>query len=150
MVAACLRTQLQVNKLQCKMQSTNRPFHSTKSALLCVQNDILSSLNNRKIVALVLLDLSAAFDTIDHEKLLHRLETRFGINGTALDWFRSYISNRCQAVRINNSSSEKMCLNFGVPQGSVLGPTLFNLYVAPVADIANKHGMSHMLYADNT
>ena len=69
--------------------------------------------------ALVLLDLSAAFDTINHEKL-HRLETRFGINGTALDWFRSYLSNRSQAVRINNSSSEKIYLNFGVPQGSVL------------------------------
>ena len=137
-VAARLRTHLEVNKLWCKMQSAYRPFHSTKSALLCVQNDILSSLNNRKMVALVLLDLSAAFDTIDHEKLLHRLETRFGINGTALDWFRSYLSNRSQAVRINNSSSEKMYLNFGVPQGSVLGPVLFTLYVAPVADIAKN------------
>ena len=149
-VAARLRTHLEVNKLWCKMQSAYRPFHSTKSALLCVQNDILSSLNNKKMVALVLLDLSAAFDTIDHEKLLHRLETRFGINGTALDWFGSYLSNRSQAVRINNSSSEKMYLNFGVPQGSVLGPILFILYVAPVADIANKHGVSHMLYADDT
>ena len=120
------------------MQSAYRPFHSTKSALLCVQNDILSSLNNKKAVTLVLLDLSAAFDTIDHEKLLHCLETRFGINGTALNWFRSYLSNRSQEVRINNSSSEKMYLNFGVPQGSVLGPILFTLYVAPVADIANK------------
>ena len=147
-VAAHLRTHLEVNKLWCKMQSAYRPFHSTKSALLCVQNYILSSLNNRKMVALVLLDLSAAFDTIDHEKLLHRLETRFGINGTALDWFRSYLSNRSQAVRINNSLSEKMYLNF--PQGSVLGPILFTLYVAPVADIAKKHGVSHMLYADDT
>ena len=144
-VAAHLRTHLEVNKLWCKMQSAYRPFHSTKSALRCVQNDILSSLNNKKMVTLVLLDLSAAFDTIDHEKLLHRLETRFGINGTTLDWFRSYLSNRSQAVRINNSSSEKMYLNFGVPQGSVLGPILFTLYVAPVADIANKHGVSHML-----
>ena len=65
------------------MQSAYRPFHSTKSALLCVHNDILSSLNNRKMIALVL-DLSAAFDTIDHEKL-HGLKTRFGIHGTALD-----------------------------------------------------------------
>ena len=128
------------HKMQKRVYLRNRarPFHSTKSALLSVQNDILSSLNNRKMVALVLLDLSAAFDTIDHEKLLHRLETRFGINGTALDWFRSYLSNRSQAVRINNSSSEKMYHNFGVPQGSVLGPILFTLYVAPVADIAKN------------
>ena len=94
-VAARLRAHLEVNKLWCKMQSAYRPFHSTKSAHLCVQNDIWSSLNNRKMVALVL-DLSAAFDSIDHEKLLHHLETRFGINGTALDWFRSYLSNRRQ------------------------------------------------------
>ena len=68
-LTAHLRTHLEVNKLWCKMQSAYRPFHSTKSALLCVQNDILSSLNNRKI-ALVLLYLSAAFDTIDHENFI--------------------------------------------------------------------------------
>ena len=102
------------------------------------------------MVAVVLLDLVASFDITDHEKHLHHLETRFGINGTALDWFRSYLSNKGQTVRINNSSSEKMYLNFEVPHRSVLGPILFTLYVAPVADISNKHGVSHMLYADDT
>ena len=149
-VAARLRTHLEVNKLWCKMQSAYRPFHSTKSALLCVQNDILSSINNRNMVALVLLDLSAAFDTIDHEKILYHLETRFGINGTALDWFRSYLSNRSQAVRINNSSSEKMYLNFGVLRSLSLDQ-FSSLYMLLLWwTLQKKHGVNHMLYADDT
>ena len=75
--------------------------------LLHVQNDILSSLNNNQMVALVLLDLSGAFDTIDHRKLLEHLNSRFRIHGTTLNWFRSYLFNRSQAVRINNRTSER-------------------------------------------
>ncbi len=80
-------------------------FHSTETALLKVRNDILMEMDNRNIVMLVLLDLSAAFDTIDHKILLNRLEKRCGITGVALKWFTSYLSNRTQSVSVNYSHS---------------------------------------------
>jgi hypothetical protein len=99
---------------------------------------------------MLLLDLSAAFDTVDHEILLKRLNTRFGIAGKALKWFNSYLSDRIQCVSINDFSSEALQLDCGVPQGSVLGPLLYLLYTSPVADILRQHKMSFHLYADDT
>ena len=84
-------------------QSAYRANHSTETALLRVFNDILRSMDQQKVTILVLLDLSAAFDTVDHNILLHRLHTRFGISGTALDWFKDYLSNRRQRVSVNGS-----------------------------------------------
>lgn len=97
-----------------------------------------------------MLDLSAAFDTVDHEILLKRLEVTFGIRGTVLQWLRSYLSERLQAVRIAGHSSEFSKLQYGVPQGSVLGPLLFLLYTAPIVDIINRHGLMGHCYADDT
>ena len=97
---------------------------------------------------LLLLDLSAAFDTVDHCILLSRLSSRFGIGGTALEWFRPYLSDRTQFVNVNGSTSERHVLQFGVPQGSVLGPLLYSLYTSPLSDIPNKHGLSFHFYAD--
>ncbi|GFR61971.1 reverse transcriptase-like protein [Elysia marginata] len=100
---------------------------------------------------LVLLDLSAAFDTIDQDCLLHRLQKQFVIKGVALKWLPSYMSERSQAVQINPTAvSSSTCLQFGVPQGSVLGPVLFTLYTAPLSDIIKAHGMAFHLYADDT
>ena len=79
-------------------------------------------MDNGEVSMLVLLDLSAAFDTIDHNILLNRLEKRYGITGTALGWFRSYLTDRTQSVCINNQESDKLPLKYGVPQGSKLGP----------------------------
>ena len=108
------------------------------------------ALDRKRSVILLLLDLSAAFDTVDHCILLSRLSSRFGIGGTALEWFRSYLSDRTQFVNVNGSTSERYVLQFGVPRGSVLGPLLYSLYTSPLSDIANKHGLSFHFYADDT
>ena len=109
-------------------QSAYRSRYSTESVLFCILNDLLTSLDDSKISILLLLDLSVALDTIDHENLLSRLKHDFGIRGTALNWFRSYLSDRKHYVLIDDHKSTETFLEFGVPQGSVLGPVLFILY----------------------
>ncbi len=99
---------------------------------------------------LVWLDMSAAFDTIDHKILLKRLEQECGITGHALTWFEPYLSGRQQAVIINGARSKEYPLDFGVPQASVLGPILFGLYAHPLEDIARKHNLQFHIYADDT
>ena len=133
-----------------KLQFAYRPFHSTETALLHLCSDILLALNSRQEVVLVLLDLSSAFDTIDHDVLLGRLRSRYGIKGTALNWFRSYLTNRTQSVRIGDSSSSNRILKYGVPQSSVLGPLLLSLFFAPIEEVVLDHGLRCMVYADDT
>ena len=115
-----------------------------------VCNDVLRSMDQQKVTILVLLDLSAAFDTVDHNIQLHRLHTRFGISGTAFDWFKDYLSNRRQRVSVNGSLSDPVQIKCGVPQGSVLGPLLFLAYISPLGDIIRRHGLDFHLYADDT
>ena len=138
------------NDLSEKMQSAYKKQHSTETALLSVQNDLLMAIDNKQGAILILLDLSAAFDTIDHDLLFKRMDIKFGIRGNALNWFRSYLTGRTQSVKIKDCFSSRSHVKFGVPQGSVLGPALFSLYSAPVADIARKHGLKVHLYADDT
>ena len=112
-VAAQTINYLTDNDLMSKLQSAYRRFYSTETALLCVYNDTLLALDSRQEVVPVLLDLSSAFDTIDHDVLLDRLRSRYGIKGTALNWFRSYLTNRVQSVRIGDSSSSNRTLKYG-------------------------------------
>ena len=99
---------------------------------------------------MILSDLSAAFDTLDHQILVNRLQNNFGIEESALCWFQSYLSNRFQFITIKNLVSDKKMLRFGVPQGSVLGPILFNLYTAELSAIIQKHNVGFHKYADDT
>ena len=138
------------NNLDEVFQSAYKQLHSIETALVRVNNDILLALDNHQSVVLLLLDLSAAFDTVDHNVLLDRLATRFGICGLALSWFKSYLSNRFQFVDIRGERSSCRPLSYGVPQGSVLGPILYLLYTLPLGDIVRKYNMGFHFYADDT
>ena len=110
------------NNLPCISPSANQPDHSVETLLLRTANDIILGLDKRHVSLLTLLDLSSPFDAIDHNILLDRLNCLYGITGTCLSWFRSYLSNRRQSVAIANYILLTKELHYGVPQGSVLGP----------------------------
>lgn len=138
------------NKLHCPVQSGYRPQHSCETLLVRMTEDIYKEIQSDNIVILVLLDLSAAFDTIDHGILLDKLLKDFGICGKALEWFKSYLQNRAFCVKVDKALSVFLCLLFGVPQGSLLGPILFILYIKYLQKIASKYGLSIQLYADDS
>jgi hypothetical protein len=110
-------------------------------------NDLLMAVDGGNAAILALLDQSATFDTIDHSILLDRLSARFGICGSALDWFSSYLVNRSQSVQVFGVTSTPIFLTCGVPQGSVLGAVTFTLYNSPMHDIAVHHVISDQYYA---
>ena len=119
--------------------------------MLCVQNDILASLDAGHSTALLLLDLSAAFNTIDHSIVTHRLQHLFGISSTALNLLSSFLSDRSQTVITPTSKSNPVLFEYGVPQGSVLGPLLYSPYITPIHSIISKYpGPRCYFYADDT
>ena len=114
-----LNTNINSSNTSNQYQSAYRKFHSTETALLKIHSDVLASIDAGRVTALTLLDLSAAFDTIDHTTLLSRLDDWFGVTGNALNWFKSYLTGRCQRIKIGDCLSSKADLKFGFPQESV-------------------------------
>ena len=149
-VLSQLNDYLKINNLLPRYQSAYRPSHSTETALLHVSNHILQSLDSGNLSVLALLDLSAAFDTIDHKILTSRLNHSYGIHATPLSWISSYLNQRIQSVTTNIHTSTPTLLNYGVPQGSVLGPMLFLLYTKPINDIISNQSVFSQSFADDT
>ena len=141
---------LRSNDLVDVFQSAYRRDHSMETAVLSVLDSLLVQNDERRVSLIALLDLSAAFDTLDHSVMLKRLEMSFGFRGSLLRWFSSYVSDRFQRVVIDDVCSEPSALLYGVPQGSVLGPVLFSLYSQPLSDVISSHGCQYHKYADDT
>lgn len=140
---------LESNKLLHDSQSGFRSGYSTETALLEVSEIIRETIDQGNCAMLVLLDLSAAFDTVSHQILLDRLEL-LGVMATVLSWFRSFLEDCSQKVFLRLHVSSASPLVCGVPQGSALSPTLFNVYLAPLAPIIEQFGVKVVSYADDT
>ena len=149
LIASRLKDFFTEHSLDDPLQSAYRKRHSTETALLKVQGDILHQLDRNRVVMLVMLDLTAAFDTIDHVTLIRRLENSFGITGPPLDWCSTYMSSRRSRVNIEGQFSKNMSLNCGVPQGSIMGPLVFNKYTHPLGKIISSHKLLYHKYADD-
>ena len=150
-VAKQLQQHMDTNDLNNPLQSAYRAHHSCETALLKVQNDLMLALDDNSVVIHVMLDLSAAFDTLDHTILLDRLKSLIGLSDLALEWFKSYLSDRKQHIFLGTDSvSAEKSLNIGVPQGSVLGPILFNIYTIPLYYICQRFNNQAGFYADDS
>ena len=142
--------QMVSNNIYPELQSSYREHHSTETVLLKVMNDVLLKMNSQHVTLLILLDLSAAFDTVDHSILLDRLTKGVCLQSKAHDWFRSYLSGWSQRVAIDESMSMELSLDCGVPQDSCLGPLLFVIYTSSLFKITERHLLQVHCYADDT
>ena len=153
-IEKCVQKQLEEHlknyNLHAEHQSGYRTNHSCETATLTIYNDLLCLNDTKNKVVLLLLDLSAAFDTVNHNLLLSKLKKHYGLSSVVLKWFQSYLAERSFTVSIKQSRSNRCYLRIGVPQGSILGPILFILYTKELNLIANKHGFHIHLYADDT
>ena len=138
------------SKLNEQNQSAYRNQHSTETALLKIMNDLLLIADNQQVALMAFLDLSVAFDTVDHNMLLSRLQSMFGVSGAVLSWFESYLNGRTQSLKIGNVMSIKKILKCCVPQGSVLGPQLYCDYTTPLGTIIRNFLISFHMYADDS
>lgn len=140
---------LESNLLLSKFQSGFRKAHGVETALLRVFNDIYIARDSGLTVGLALLDISAAFDTLDHSLLFEIMELELKVTGIALEWFKNYLKCRYQTVKIKDSKSCPLELQYGVPQGSILGPILFSIYLIPLYIELEKLDINYHGYADD-
>ena len=154
LIEKCVHKQItgyiEENDLFADLQSGYRKAHSCETAITRIHNDLLCIIDNETNALLLLLDLSAAFDTVNHRLLIRKLHNFYGIGGNVIKWLESYLSDRSFQVKIKQSNSKSYVLEIGVPQGSILGPLLFILYTKDLQDIVTKYGLSVHLYADDT
>ena len=131
-------------------QSGFKNKHSTETSLLYLTDQLRRAADSGQVSILINLDLSAAFDTVDPDVLLSDLNVYLGLTDTALDWFKSYLSDRLQTVKINENVSTPKPVRFGVPQGSVDGPHLFRIYLIPLLILLKKLGLKFSIFADDS
>ena len=143
------RQYLEENNLLIEEQSAYRGNHSCETALIKIFDDIYTVVDKDTSVVVTLLDFSSAFDTINHELLVYKLEHLYGVTGTALRWFHSYLVDRSFHVKINDCLSKGKNSLYGVPQGSILGPMLFTVFLQDVVQIIRSHGLKFHIYADD-
>ena len=144
-----LERHLETNNLLDPSQSAYRKNHSTETVLVKVLNDILLALDRGHATILAMVDVSAAFDAVDHERLLERHNQYFGMTGKALDWMASYLHGRTQTVAVESYKSNECTVTSGFPQGSVLGGKKFTMYSSPISNVIEAHGMKYKYYADD-
>ena len=149
-VSVQINSFLNENNILETYQSGFRRYHSTETALTKIISDLRLNSDANKVSILILLDLSAAFDTIDHDILINRLEKHIGFSECVLNWFKTYIRGRKYYVSLGGHVSEKHRSCYGVAQGSCLGPLLFSLYMLPLGDIIRKYNVNFHSYADDT
>jgi hypothetical protein len=138
---------LSQNNLLCKYQSGFREGHCTTTTVLKVIDDLSAAIDSRQLSVLALLDFSKAFDLVNHNLLLNKLQNQFRFSNSAVNLIKAYISDRAQVVFSNGEYSQKSCLLTGVPQGSVLGPILFSLFINDISECIQY--CKYHLYADD-
>jgi hypothetical protein len=149
-IAKQIQDHMTQHQLHDPLQSAYKPRHSTETALLRIKSDIDCALDRGQGVVLLLLDLSAAFDALDHNILFERLTKEVGIQGKALDWCKSYLTSRTHRINLSGTLSDPAQLTVGVPQGSVLGPLLFLIYILPLRRVIEAFPIDRHGYADET
>ena len=130
-------------------QSAYRKHHSTETTVVSVLNDVISAADHGQVTALVLLDLSSAFDCVNHEIMIRVLNERFQVEGQALAWFLSYLGDRSQIFRVDGRDSVPFPVDCSVPQGSCLGPVEFISYTEDVVELMERHRVHNHLFADD-